>query len=90
MQHIFNCDIMFCKNEDDDYHCDVSWYESPLTVCGDGEVPSHERYCHISKSKLRSIFKNHRQFDELQEIMVSRYEHGSHRMKKVRYVYVLG
>ena len=87
---ILDCDIFFCKNEEDDYHCCVRWCESPLTVCGDGEVPRHERYHHISKSKLRSIFKKLRQFDELQEIMVSWYEHGSHRMKKVRYVYVLG
>ena len=81
---------MFCKNKEDDYHCCVQWCESPLTVCSDGEVPHHERYHHISKSKLRGIFKHLRQFDALQEIMVSRYEYGSLRMKKVRYVYVLG
>ena len=87
---ILDCDIFFCKNKEDDYHCCVRWRESPLTACSDREVPTHERYCHISKSKLRSIFKNLRQFDKLQEIMVSWYEHGSLRMKQVRYVYVLG
>ena len=87
---ILDCDIFFCKNKEDDYHCCVRWCESPLTACSDREVPTHERYCHISKSKLRSIFKNLRQFDELQEIMVSWHEHGSLRMKQVRYVYVLG
>ncbi len=87
---ILDCDIMFCKNKADDYHCCVQWSESPLTAYDDGEIPSFKRYHHISKSKLRSIFNHLRQFDTFQEIMVSRHEYGRLKMRKVRYVYVLG
>lgn len=85
---ILNCDIMFCKNEPDDYHCCVQWSESPLTAY-DEEVPTFKRYHNISKLELRNIFKNLRQFDTLQEIIVSQHKHGRFRMRKVRYVYVL-
>lgn len=87
---ILDCDIMFCKNNTDDYHCCVQWMESPLTADNDKEVPRFKRYHHISKSKLRSIFNHLRQSEALQEIKVSRYEYGRFKMKKVRYVYVLG
>ena len=86
---ILDCDIMFCKNEEDDYHCCVQWEESPRTTDDDTGV-RFKRYHHISKLKLRSIFRHLRQFRELQEIMVSGYKYGRFKMRKVRYVYVLG
>lgn len=86
---MLNCDIMFCKNTTDDYHCCVQWSENPLTAYDDSEVPSFKRYHHISKSKLNSIFNHLQQFDTLPEIMVSRHKYGRFKMRKVRYVYVL-
>lgn len=86
---ILDCDIMFCKNKADDYHCCVQWSESPLTAYDDGEIPSFKRHHNISKSKLRSIFNHLRQSEALQEIKVSRYKYGGLKMRKVRYIYVL-
>ena len=32
---ILNCNIMFCKNKENDYHCCVQWKESPRTANDD-------------------------------------------------------
>ena len=80
---------MFNKNKTDDYHCCVQWQESGLTCCIDTEIPTFKRYYHISKEKIRKIFRELRQANFPYEISVSNRKYGEPERVVVRYMYTV-
>ena len=88
-KRIYKCYITFNKNKTDDYHCCVQWQESGLTCYTDNDVPTFKRYHHISKEKIRKIFRSLRQIDFPYEISVSNRKYGKSERVVIRYMYTV-